>query len=218
MVHRAPMAGPEMLNVSALANVWLDNCRTYHKHCKMTDTPLLPTRILHLSVIEGSLSVRLKESKGMRARYCALSHCWGPVEKRPLRTTTENVAEHLQGIAIFQLPKTFREAVEFTRGVGIEYLWIDSLCIVQDDHNDWHSESATMCSIYEHAELVIAAAGAEDSTQGLLSHGILRNEPRKLPYVVKGVTKGSFNIVFSDDARHGPTHGSLYNRAWVSQL
>lgn len=86
----------------------------------------------------SSGSIRLVETAGLKAEYCALSHCWGPADKRPPCTTTENETAHFEGIDIATLPKTFREAVELTRGLGIKYLWIDSLCIRQDDKEHWY--------------------------------------------------------------------------------
>lgn len=87
---------------------------------------------------ESSSTIRLIETTGLKGRYCALSHCWGPPDKRPPCTTTENEKSHFEGVEIATLPNTFREAIELTRGLGIRYLWIDSLCIRQDDKEHWY--------------------------------------------------------------------------------
>jgi hypothetical protein len=65
------------------------------------------------------------------------------------------------------LPNTFADAVQLTRGLGLKYLWIDSLCIIQDDPDDWARESARMADVYHHAALTISADGASDSSKGL---------------------------------------------------
>ncbi|KAJ5999400.1 HET-domain-containing protein [Penicillium sp. IBT 35674x] len=72
-----------------------------------------------------------------------------------------------QGIAYEILPKTFQDAVVFTRKLGYRFLWIDSLCIVQDDSEDWLAEAGRMAGIYEHAALTLAAASSTDSVGGL---------------------------------------------------
>ena len=113
----------------------------------------------------GGSGVRLYESRGEAAAYVSLSHCWG---RRPfLRTLSGNLSAHRDGIAWERLPPTFRDAVQFTRRLGIRYLWIDSLCIVQDDRDDWRREAARMGSIYQHAALVISAAKAGCAYDGL---------------------------------------------------
>lgn len=69
----------------------------------------------------------------------------------------------------FELPKTFQEAIALTRKLGVRYLWIDSLCIIQDDHHGWEVESAKMATIYSLSYLTIAATHAADSQQGCFS-------------------------------------------------
>ncbi|KAJ3473577.1 hypothetical protein NLG97_g10235 [Lecanicillium saksenae] len=101
--------------------------------------------------------------------YAALSHCWG---RDPfLQTLSTNIAQHQSpgGIALKRLPLTFREAIDFTRRLGLHYLWIDSLCIVQDDPQDWQSESSRMAAVYQSAHVVISASGAKGASDGLYS-------------------------------------------------
>lgn len=66
------------------------------------------------------------------------------------------------------LPKSFQDAVTVTRKLHIRYLWIDSLCIIQDDNEDWERESSRMASIYQNAHVTIAATAAENSQEGFL--------------------------------------------------
>ena len=72
-----------------------------------------------------------------------------------------------EGIKVADLPLTFRESVELCRGLGIPFLWIDSLCIIQDDLEDWKNEARRMAIIYDRATLTIAAADGIDSSKGL---------------------------------------------------
>jgi hypothetical protein len=71
--------------------------------------------------------------------YVALSHCWGGII--PVRTLRANLAAHQRALSLASLPRTFRDAVTLTRRLNFRYLWIDSLCIIQDDSDDWARES-----------------------------------------------------------------------------
>jgi len=66
------------------------------------------------------------------------------------------------------LPKTFQDAVRFAREFGVQYLWIDSLCIIQNDPEDWAREAARMTEVYESGLFTIAADAGDSSSAGLL--------------------------------------------------
>jgi hypothetical protein len=120
-------------------------CLQHHDECtlSLSETkideavePILPPRVIDVPRMQTPQKVKLFETQGARGYYTALSHCWGPPENRPLRTTRGNLADHLTGIQLCKLPKTYRDAVTVARALGIRYIWIDSLCIVQDDPDD----------------------------------------------------------------------------------
>lgn len=102
---------------------------------------------------------------GERGQWVALSHCWGSVT--PIKTTTSTLHEHVEGLPT-EMPKTFADAIFVTRALGQRYLWIDSLCILQDSTDDWMAESSAMHQIYSQAILTIVADAATDSTSGFL--------------------------------------------------
>ncbi|CVL02562.1 uncharacterized protein FMAN_00066 [Fusarium mangiferae] len=83
-----------------------------------------------------------------------------------LKTTRTSLHAHMSGILVADLPKTFRDAVAVSRYLDIPYLWIDSLCIIQGDTEDWVRESSRMTNVYSNAYLVIAANQASDSAGG----------------------------------------------------
>jgi hypothetical protein len=112
-------------------------------------------------------NVRLMEANGRAAEYIALSHCWG--EQQLIVTSSENYEDRQKQIHFAQLSKTFQDAVTVCRKLSILYLWIDSLCIVQDDKADWERESSKMGAIYENAYVVIAADSATDGDKGCLT-------------------------------------------------
>ena len=146
---------------------WLkdcDECHTNHKFA--SDEKELPTRVLD---VKGP-GLRLYRSKvGEHGKYMALSHRWGEDEhRRPLSTLTWNEKAFCKSIDFQHLPKTFQDAVEVTRELNIRYLWIDSLCILQDDNRDWETESRRMEAIFANAFCTIAATSAKDSWDGFL--------------------------------------------------
>lgn len=101
------------------------------------------------------------------AKYVALSHCWGG--HVPLTTTQGTLAARQCGIELDSLPKTFRDAIMVTRALDLQYIWIDSLCIIQDSRQDWNDQAPQMHRIYDNAVLTIAADGAVNGTVGLSS-------------------------------------------------
>lgn len=160
----------------AWAKSRLHECKSQHPACCSNCTlglPLLPTRILDLGDMDfegcSFQSPMLLVTKGdMRGEYACLSHCWGPPEAKPLDSTTETVDTYqTDGIPWSELPKTFQEVMVFTRKLGIRYLWIDSLCIIQNDADDWFREAGRMATTYENATLTIAAATSSSSQEGL---------------------------------------------------
>lgn len=165
---------PETLDLHlAIGNIqsWLDECMEDHTNCTpaWTDGRSLPRRVLDLDSHDDQIAARLMASNGLRAKYVALSHCWGEDPSLTLTTTAATIRERQSGIRWEQLPKTFRDAVLITKGLGIRYLWIDSLCIIQEDMLDWEEESAKMASTYSNCYLNLAATHACNGTGGCLS-------------------------------------------------
>ena len=119
-----------------------------------------PTRVLDVSPHGTDLpSIRLIEPKGnIKEQYAALSHCWG--DSTHFTTTSTNLPDRLNIIPDADLPKTFADAVLITRKLGLRYLWIDSLCIVQNNAEDWARESAVMGQLYHNAFITISASAA----------------------------------------------------------
>ncbi|KAI8634705.1 heterokaryon incompatibility protein-domain-containing protein [Xylariaceae sp. FL1651] len=143
-------------------------------------------------------------------RYIALSHQWGT---EPFIKLTEDNLAHLRlNIPYRDLRLTFRDAVDVTRELGVRYLWIDSLCIIQGSRtqSDWHQEVKTMASVYCNALLTLAASNAVDVRSGLFSRrkSLIAN----IGHVQHG-SNGIMRPVFlaADPERH------LERRGWVVQ-
>lgn len=99
--------------------------------------------------------------------YVALSHCWG--EEQPLRLLRANMPEFERAIAPGLLPQTFLDVVDFVRRLGMRYVWIDSLCIIQDSPRDWAQEATLMGDVYQNAVITIVADAGKDAFAGLSS-------------------------------------------------
>jgi hypothetical protein len=95
-----------------------------------------------------------------RINYLALSYCWGSAETAGslLLTTHQTMDSWLQGIEIDTMPQVFKDAITIAHKLDIQYLWMDSLCIIQDDPPDWQKESSKMAEIFSNAYLTVAAA------------------------------------------------------------
>lgn len=99
--------------------------------------------------------------------YATLSHCWGSA--LPLRTTKETLAQFAEEIPQEILPKTFADAIQIARDLEIPHIWIDALCIVQEDEEEWQSEAGHMDGIYRGSQLTISAVQSSDSSGGCFS-------------------------------------------------
>lgn len=143
---------------------WLQECQSRHAACNLLSgqgTPL-PTRVLKIT----PFTIHLHESNGERAPYIALSHCWG--RTGPLKTLRSNLEQHKEGIDADALPLSYKDVVAKVWYLGFQYLWIDSLCIIQDDGDDWEAEAARMADVYSNATLTFAATEAADPSDGCL--------------------------------------------------
>jgi hypothetical protein len=125
-----------------------------------------------------------------KGQYAALSYTWG--QQNSFITTTATLGERLKGFPLNKLPRTLRDAVQMTRTLGFQYLWVDALYILQGSYpeaqDDWKYESGCMDAVYTNATFTIVAAGATHANSGLFSISVLpyvqthdkywfRNEP-----------------------------------------
>lgn len=129
-----------------------------------------PTRLLDLGPPPGTPKhggLRLvTPSTTVRGSYVTLSHRWGDTKR--LKLTAATLHAQTERIAFESLPRTFQDAVMVSRCLGFRYLWIDALCIVQDDEQDWLQEAAKMASVYRNSSCTISAHAAHDDDEGFL--------------------------------------------------
>ncbi|KAF2032983.1 HET-domain-containing protein [Setomelanomma holmii] len=228
IIGRPPLPSSDSPEAFYLIERWLSTCLAKHEACRESVSstaideslpPILPTRVIHVGDSDDASTLRLLQTKGQRGHYVALSHCWGPPDHRPLMTTRSSLTDHLAGISWETLPQTYRDAISATGHLHFEYIWIDSLCIIQDSHDDWLSESQCMGDVYQHARLTIAASHAADSGQPCFFTRPPAPTVVELPHMgPDGQTESSMfaSVLFSDYDSISPESGSLADRAWAS--
>lgn len=151
---------------------WMNYCVEFHQKChKPSSRTFMPTRVVELLHINGRLRLRLRETEcefAERSPYVALSYCWG--REQNVVTTTQSLRRHLTIINIHELPPTLRDAVMIVDKLGLQYLWVDSLCIIQDDPNDKELEIAQMPLVYSQATVTLATSRSSAVYQGFLQN------------------------------------------------
>lgn len=211
-----------------LCRHWLRTCRTQHTRCghRRDESSFRPSRLIHIKrdkdgVRRARLDCRSVEA-GIPA-YLTLSHCWGL--QKFFTLCTDNLEQLQRRIDINVLSKVFQDALLLTLELGFSYIWIDSLCIIQDSKEDWLSESSKMGDVYKHSSCNIAATGFSEGSRGFfIERDVERlNFPKvhaewagKWPYTEEP-RRGYYYLV--DQALWDNEVGSapLNRRGWVLQ-
>ncbi|CAJ0543111.1 Ff.00g004150.m01.CDS01 [Fusarium sp. VM40] len=158
-------------------NACLRTCLESHEHCSQ-NIPTLPTRVIDISSVEQGY-VRLVEAEDTEhGKYTALSYCWG--SQASVKTEIENIEIMKSGIAVKDLPAAYQDAIALTRELGIGFIWIDALCIIQNSQEDWERECSKMAETYANAYLTIAAA----SSASVMEH-FLRPDLKSPPHTTQ---------------------------------
>ena len=118
-----------------VAREWLRTCLDSHELCRTPHTSFMPARLVKILRVDGEYMLRLQAKEpDIYHQYAALSYCWGGPQL--VRTTKRNLKRHYKEIKMSDLPPTLQDAVLTTDKLGLEYLWVDALCIIQDDDRD----------------------------------------------------------------------------------
>ncbi|KAH7110071.1 heterokaryon incompatibility protein-domain-containing protein [Dendryphion nanum] len=204
---------PDLENTSMTIQVWLDQCATNHTNCTYPVPRPLPTRLVEVG--QDDESIRLIESSGESGYYIALSHCWGPAQL--ITTTKSTMMDRKTNIPAKLLSKTFHQAIQLTRQLGAKFIWIDSLCIVQDDRDDWAKEAVKMGDYYYNASITLAATSSSMGRQGLFNFSPL------FEFSNTTVCGEPYRLIFGELDDHDdfspfkPNRHPLLSRAWVFQ-
>lgn len=195
----------------SLIREWLQVCNDTHQ-CYLTDS-FLPTRVIDLGQAGVPGPIRLYSSAPDDIKgYVALSHRWGAGDDwLKFCLFGSNIKDLHNNIDFDTLPKTFQDAITVTRALKIRYLWIDSLCIIQDDPEDWATEAKLMEDVFSSAYCTIAASSAT-------ADGFLKPRPPRQFVTIPTTSDGHYHICETiDDFRGDVEEGKLNQRGWVLQ-
>lgn len=205
----------------SLARSWINSCCKSHPEC-LPPAFYRPKRLVHIISATKASIILTDYAQIENSSYTALSHCWG--KGVPLKLTRESEAILTQPFNITDLPPTFQDAVRFTSALGYSYIWIDSLCIIQDSPEDWAAQSILMSEIYAGAICTIAATDASDSQNGCFRDRsplpeysfecVLMGSPDAYAFIrTAGGEFPNIESLFSTSVENAP----LNQRAWTFQ-
>jgi hypothetical protein len=203
---------PQGISIERI-RAWMDQCQSTHgnkcQHVETSQFQGIREDILVLDVDEQRL-VQLPSD----ARYIALSYVWGNVEQpKTFKSTVELYKAHKGLVSVYQqLPRTILDAMRFVRALGERYLWVDTLCIIQDDIDFKGRVINSMNTIYENAYLTLFASTGADSNAGLPG---LRPTPRGISQLVTNISDG-LKLLFPINYQH-IKRSSWATRAWTYQ-
>ena len=203
----------------ACAGTWLQTCLNRHQVCNINRqlNNYRPRRLLEVSIFNSQLSVMLMTSQRIPwpTQYLTLSHCWGGAEG--LSLTQARLLPFSERIPLESLPKTFLDAVVVTARLGYRYLWIDSLCIIQDCPQDRELEINSMGDIYRNSQCTIAALSAQNSDEGCFvpRDPLERNYPQSFDHDFYQRVQDPLALPGPDCI--GDHRPPLNTRAWVIQ-
>jgi hypothetical protein len=201
-----------------LLRAWLRRCDEEH-NCNFHDPGLervLPTRLLFVGNPNPDILAICTTTQLGDEDYIALSHCWGELSednKEKISTTKGDISSRQKKFSLRDMPRTFQDAIQVTRELGQQYLWIDSLCILQGDAKDWEHEAKPMKDVFSSAYCVIAASSASNSHKGFLQ--------REIGSRYVQITDASGRQIYAcadmDDFENDVNKSLLNTRGWVLQ-
>lgn len=200
---------------------WFVDCIANHPKCRDIRSPhnWLPTRLIDVGLAGSLQPPRLISTIGLNHNYTpsyvTLTHRWA--SNHVVKLKTSNLGSFMERIPGENLSQTFIDSIEFTRSLGVRYIWIDSLCILQDSSEDWQAEALQMDSVYRNSICNIAATGSSDSGGGLFQD---RDEAWVIPEEVEIQYRGHNRVYLASlQSLWGKwvSRSSLNRRGWVFQ-
>ncbi|CAH0055757.1 unnamed protein product [Clonostachys solani] len=197
-----------------LTKMWLLNCIECHETCRLKKSSA-PRRLV--SIANNFVKLVETELLDEMPHYATLSYCWGQVPFPKL--TKKTLPTFLNKIAFDSLPQTFQDAIEVARRLGLSYMWIDALCIIQDedDHSDWRQESGRMKSIYSGSHVTISASSAADVSQGFFPSSSPKYSGGFITHVQVGETTRVQNFHSTTVHEDSTVDTHLGGRSWAFQ-
>lgn len=203
---------------------WCSDCISKHSRCSIAKSPVswLPSRVIDLGIGTAPSAPRIIESSGAAGKYATLTHRWTKLTEISATTQANYEARKIY-IDTILLSQVFQDAFQATKKLGVRYLWIDALCIIQDSPQDWKREAKNMRSIYEFAWLNIAVAGSEQEDGRIFMKRSPRlSRPCRLPVALLpeyALITGGLIYAFLDSQFYSQSvfNGFLTRRGWILQ-
>lgn len=179
----------------------------------------MPTRVIDVG---SGPNPKLVFTNGRPAgKYIALSYCWGSPDPETFRLTSHSMASLTEGsVNVTRFTKTHQESIHLARLMNIQYIWIDALCIIQDDPDDWAAESRNLAYIYGGAYLTLIAGSSADAKSGFLQHCRSKVQPCPIPFDSSQHPKEPFlyaTLLPSTDEGPTSTRGWCHQEAVLSK-
>ncbi|MCJ1324817.1 hypothetical protein MMC10_001479 [Thelotrema lepadinum] len=200
----------------------VSECNDHHLKCSNTrkGTNWYPTRLIDVGIAgdaleQDTVKLIITPEMALCGPYASLSHCWGKSQTKRLKQ--ENLESMKKEILLCDLPKTFQDAAVVCRALNIRYIWIDSLCIVQDSHDDWHHEARRMFHVYKNAFVNIAATSASGGQVGLFQERDIRALGAEPLCFEEGILRGQWRLLDRSHWSESIDRAVLNTRAWVVQ-
>ncbi|RDW64597.1 hypothetical protein BP6252_10248 [Coleophoma cylindrospora] len=205
------------LSTSRQIQEWIRTCEAGHSRksskCEKFVDTYLPDRCIEIAPKDSLSDPKLVETKGKKGRYIALSYCWGEAQYNPLQTKESNYKQHQEGIPFNSLSLTIQDAIQATRQFGVQYLWVDAICIIQDSNSDKDAQIGQMRAIFENAFITILAATAVNASEGFLAMPKPKPIQFKIPYFCPN---GEVGTLYCVKAEHKKLKDQPINRrAWT---
>jgi hypothetical protein len=211
------MTWGESMDVAA---EWLSVCQRDHRNCAAIILPdrYIPKRLLSIDRSDPE-KVQLVIDPGLQLgqiQYATVSHCWG--SSKPLTLTSNSLAMLQAGIEIAELPRNYRDAIYTSKRLGIQFIWIDSLCIFQDSEDDWIEQAPQMSYVYRNGVINVAMSAAANSNETcFLDRDLSRVNPCIMQTEWDECPNNEFHIYYNEFWEDIINSRPLSKRAWVVQ-
>jgi hypothetical protein len=200
---------PSLVDIRLLRR-WRETCNAEHGAacCGVQNVPRVPglrfVDVEQLCIVEDAGDTE----------YLALSYVWGPGQPDRLLKSTLDALGLPKSLLRLQLPSTIADAISFTRSLGARYLWVDRLCIIQDDDSDMQRFVPVMDRIYGHSSLTFVAAEGNNADAGL--PGIGRSSSSRCTQSILRLKEGITIMTTLDSKDHDVQHrfGILGSSEW----
>lgn len=187
-----------------------------HRHVTDTELTHMPSRLVEIvSGESGDIVIRLNIEPSPDASYVALSYCWG--HDQEYKTTSVNLDKQRHDISYLSLPKTLQDAINVMQKLGYKFIWIDSLCIIQDDEEDKNVEIARMPAVYSHAVVTIAASSAASVHEGFLNERGEASHANAVRVQVRDASQRTGRMILLWKVESEVGIEPLYDRGWALQ-